>query len=175
MEIKRNFENSVFNLVELQIVPSTLWFLSSGISDIWITTMEQFSCVNWTDETVFTIFFSVGEQNTIDFSSAGGLRNTFAFLKRVVLGWLQCKYEILLCVCVCVCVSVCVHLCVYMCVCEREREREKEKKREGKERDCELEVWQWHLAVFCLTFLQSNKQGPICQEQQSRMWRYLTR
>lgn len=49
--------------------------------------MGQFSCVNWTDETVFTIFFGVGEQNSIDFASAGGLRNTFAFLKRVVQGW----------------------------------------------------------------------------------------
>ena len=62
--------------------------------------MEHFSCVNWTDETLFTIFFGVGEQNTIDFSSAGGLRTIYASLKRAVLGWLQCKYEILVCVCV---------------------------------------------------------------------------
>lgn len=48
--------------------------------------MEQLNCVNWTDDTVFLIFFSVGEQNTIDSSCAGGLRKMFAFLKRAVLG-----------------------------------------------------------------------------------------
>lgn len=50
-----------------------------------IFAMEQFSCVNWTDETMFTIFSSADEQNSIDFSSAGGLRNTFSLLSRAVL------------------------------------------------------------------------------------------
>lgn len=44
------------------------------------------SGVNWTDETVLTILSRVGEQNAIDFSSAGGLRDGFAFLNTAVRG-----------------------------------------------------------------------------------------
>lgn len=55
------------------------------------------------------IFVGVGEQNAIDFSSAGGLRNMYVSQERAVLGGLQCKYEILVCVC--------------LCEVERERER----------------------------------------------------
>ena len=87
------------------LFPPTPRFSSATRRDIWITSREQFSCVNWTDETGFTIFFSMGEQNTIDFSSAGGLRNTPAFLKREQSGddfSLNMKY-LCLCVCVCVC------------------------------------------------------------------------
>lgn len=79
--------------------------------DIWINTAEQLRCVNWTDEPVLTIVFGVVEQSTIDFSSAGGLRNICAALKRGVLGWLQCKYE-----------NPCMYVYVY--APERERERD---------------------------------------------------
>lgn len=91
----------VTNIIRLYIIPWTLSILSAISPDVWINNMEQFSYVSWTDVTVFTIFFKVGEQNTIDFSSADGLRNAFGLLRRAVLGWLRCKYEILVCVCVC--------------------------------------------------------------------------
>lgn len=74
------------NFVELNIAAPTPWIVSAPRPDIWINAMEQFSCVNCTDEITFTIIFSAGGQNTIDFSSAGGLRNTFDFLERAVLG-----------------------------------------------------------------------------------------
>lgn len=78
----------VTNIIRLYIIPWTLSILSAISPDVWINNMEQFSYVSWTDVTVFTIFFKVGEQNTIDFSSADGLRNAFGLLRRAVLGWL---------------------------------------------------------------------------------------
>lgn len=95
----------VTNIIRLCIIPWTLSILSAISPDVWINNTEQFRYVSWTDVTVFTIFFKVGEQNTIDFSSADGLRSAFGLLRRAVLGWLRCKYEIL------------VYVCVYVCVC----------------------------------------------------------
>ena len=38
-------------------VPLNSWFISAISDDIWINTTEQLTCVNWTDETVLTIFY----------------------------------------------------------------------------------------------------------------------
>lgn len=64
------------NVIKLYIIPRTLSIPSAIGRDVWINAAERFSYVSWTDATMFTIFVKVCEQNTIDFSSADGLRNT---------------------------------------------------------------------------------------------------
>lgn len=52
------------------------WHLSPIRCDFQITARGQTSCVNWTDGRASSIFSKSGQRNTIDFSSAGGLRNS---------------------------------------------------------------------------------------------------